>query len=132
MSRASAVGHSPWWTAKRQEGVMGLLFILPLLVLFCTFSLWPLIRAFLLSFTDYAYLHPERMKVIWFGNYVEAFKDPLVRKSFGNTLYYTLLHMPFSVVYPLFLAVMLDKARKAKGFFRTVLYYYNRISFYGG
>jgi multiple sugar transport system permease protein len=111
-----------WRSARFQEALMAFLFIAPLFALFFTFSFYPILRAFYLSFTNFVYLHPEDTAFIGLGNYIEALGDPLVRLSFSNTLYYTILHMPFSVIYPLFLALLLDRVGKGKSFFRTSLY----------
>ncbi|MDE6606147.1 MAG: sugar ABC transporter permease [Lachnospiraceae bacterium] len=63
---------------------MGWLFIAPFLIVFLTFSIYPVIRTLYLSFTDYSGFNVPT----WIGltNYTRVFKDKLFWEAFGNTL----------------------------------------------
>ncbi len=74
---------------KKSKGMknrdnMGWLFIAPFLIVFLTFSIYPVIRTLYLSFTDYSGFNVPT----WIGltNYTRVFKDKLFWEAFGNTL----------------------------------------------
>lgn len=56
------------------------------------------------------------------ANYRELAQDPRVLLSLRNTLYYAALSVPLHVGIALLLALLLMRARRATGFFRTVFY----------
>lgn len=106
--------------ARRRETRNALLFISPWIVGFLVFTLWPVLQSAWLSMTDYDVLHAAR----WVGwdNYAELFQDPKVAMSMGNTLLFTVLEVPTHVVVSLLLALLLDRAGRTSGFFRTVFF----------
>ncbi|MFJ7999229.1 carbohydrate ABC transporter permease [Streptomyces sp. NPDC096310] len=68
----------------------GLLFVLPFLVLFAVFLVWPVAHGVWMSFTDSS-LALRDTAFVGFANYAEAFGDPDVWSSLGNTLVFTLI-----------------------------------------
>jgi multiple sugar transport system permease protein len=48
--------------------------------------------------------------------------DPMVARSLGNTVYYTVLHVPLVMAISLGLALLLKRVGRLQGFFRTVFY----------
>ncbi|MFJ2172989.1 carbohydrate ABC transporter permease [Streptomyces sp. NPDC087851] len=68
----------------------GLLFVLPFLVLFGLFLVWPVAHGVWMSFTDSS-LALRDTTFVGFANYAEAFGDPDVWSSLGNTLVFTLI-----------------------------------------
>jgi multiple sugar transport system permease protein len=48
--------------------------------------------------------------------------DPAVVKSLGNTVYYTVLHVPLAMGISLGLALLLQRVGRASGLFRTLFY----------
>lgn len=105
---------------KRSELFWALVFLSPWLIGFLVFSGGPMLASLVLSFTEYDVLNPPE----WVGlsNYVAMFQDERLMRSIGNTFFYAALHVPLSMAIALFLAVLLDRARRAAGFFRTVFY----------
>ena len=85
-----------WW--------LPYVYLAPAALLFGTFIAYPIVRAFQLSFTSFEFLRPERSRFIWFD----------------NTLYFTLLYLPLAIVFPLLVAVLIDRMRRGRIFFRTV------------
>jgi multiple sugar transport system permease protein len=67
--------HFKWW---------GLVFVLPAVGFFATFSIFPMLFGLYLSFTDYDLLNPP----LWVGldNFANLVSDPLFRKALANTL----------------------------------------------
>ncbi|MFE3741353.1 carbohydrate ABC transporter permease [Streptomyces sp. NPDC059134] len=68
----------------------GLLFVLPFLLLFAVFLVWPVAHGVWMSFTDSS-LALRDTAFVGFANYAEAFGDPDVWSSLGNTLVFTLI-----------------------------------------
>ncbi len=66
----------------------GLVFVLPTVIFFCVFFLYPILSGFVLSLTDFTLLRPP----VWVGlqNYVDLFKDRLFLKSISVTFTYVL------------------------------------------
>lgn len=64
----------------------GLIFVLPVVVFFAVFFLYPLVTGFILSLTDFTLLRPP----VWVGldNYFDLLKDRLFLKSISVTLGY--------------------------------------------
>jgi ABC-type sugar transport system permease subunit len=54
-------------------------FVLPAVLLFATFTLYPILRSLYLSFFDYNFLRPDQMHWIGLGNYHEILGDERVR-----------------------------------------------------
>ena len=74
---------------KKSKGIknrdnMGWLFIAPFLIVFLTFSIYPVLRTLYLSFTDYSWFNQPT----WTGltNYKRVFTDKLLWEAFGNTI----------------------------------------------
>lgn len=98
----------------------GLLFAAPWLIGFTVFLLFPLLKAFYNSFTEYTILTPP----VWIGleNYADIFRDELFWKSLGNTFYYAFIAVPVSTVIAISLAMLLNTKVKGQAFYRTFFF----------
>jgi multiple sugar transport system permease protein len=105
---------------RRRNTVAALLFISPWIIGFLVFTLWPILDSAFLSMTDYDVLHAATW--VGFDNYVTLFQDPKVALSLRNTIVFTVLQVPLHVVVSIALALLLDRAGRASGFFRTVFF----------
>lgn len=96
-------------------------FTLPWILGFTIFTAGPMLYSLYLSFTDFSgFGSPEW---IGLGNYKQMFtEDPLFWKSLGNTIFYTLLSVPLSLITGYLLAVLLNTKVKFMGIFRTIFY----------
>ncbi|MCS7001143.1 MAG: sugar ABC transporter permease, partial [Candidatus Kapabacteria bacterium] len=96
----------------------GMLFMVPWLVTFVLFWLYPLAEAFLLSLSNYSTLTGVRQ---WVGlaNYHALIDDPLFWQALKNTVIFTAGTVPLTTTLALMLAVMLD--RVAQGWFASLL-----------
>lgn len=68
----------------------GGLFVLPFLVFFGLFLVWPVVQGLWMSLTD-ASLTLHDPEFVGFANYAEAFGDPDVWSSLGNTVLFTVI-----------------------------------------
>lgn len=104
----------------RRESALGLAFVLPWVLGFLVFQLFPLTASLYLAFTDYDVLSAPR----WVGwdNFVALFHDPKFWSSLKFTLLYALFSVPLGLVGSLITALLLNRDIKGVGFWRTLYY----------
>ena len=106
---------------RRRETWAALGFLSPWLIGFTVFMAGPMVASLVLSFTDYDVL--TSTDFVGGENYRQLLADPKVRTSIANTLIYTALHVPVTMVVSLGLAMLLARVgRRSAGFFRTIFY----------
>ncbi|HLK58257.1 MAG TPA: sugar ABC transporter permease [Chthonomonadaceae bacterium] len=107
-------------TARRKEAWTALLFVSPWIVGFSTFLLYPLLASVYYSFCDYSVLHSP----VWVGtaNYTTLYHDEVFWKTLGNTLIYTLMALPMSMIVALSLAMMLNAKVRGMTIYRTIFF----------
>jgi multiple sugar transport system permease protein len=116
LDRTAAKRRAAW----RRRGIV-LAFMSPWLVGFTVFFGYPLVMTAYLSFTHYDLLSSPR----WIGlaNYKFLFtKDQTVWPAVKNTLWFIAIAVPLQVLFALGIAIMLSRARRGVGIFRTVFY----------
>ena len=84
-----------------------LIFIAPAAVGFLAFFLFPTIRGFYFSLTQYNIL--GQPKFIGFDNFVKLGKDPLFWNALGVTIEYVLLNIGFQTIIALLLATLMQR-----------------------
>lgn len=109
---------------KRLTGLWIFLFLLPFLLLFGAFTLWPLLATALYSFFDWNGIDAlSSQNFVGLGNYQELLRDPLFWQSFWNTLLFAVINTSIKLPLSLFLAILLTrKWLWFKRFFRTVFF----------
>ena len=92
----------------------------PSLLGMTVFYIFPVISSLAFSFTKWDLLSPIR----WVGiaNYVNAVSDPAVQQALRNTVLFILGYLPSVVVLGLGLALLLNRVRKGRAFFRAVYF----------
>jgi multiple sugar transport system permease protein len=116
LDRTAAKRRAAW----RRRGIV-LAFMSPWVVGFTVFFGYPLVMSAYLSFTHYDLLSSPR----WIGlaNYKFLFtKDQTVWPAVKNTLWFIAIAVPLQVLFALGIAIMLSRARRGVGVFRTVFY----------
>ncbi|MCB0911997.1 MAG: sugar ABC transporter permease [Propionibacteriaceae bacterium] len=88
-----------------------MVFIAPALIGFAVFYLYPTIRGFYFSMTQYNILGTP--KWIGFDNYLKIPKDPLFWNALWVTIEYVLLNIGFQTVIALLLAVLMQRLTKS-------------------
>ncbi|GMM95643.1 carbohydrate ABC transporter permease [Microbacterium luteum] len=106
--------------ASRRNVGAALLFLSPWLVGFGVFTAWPIVYSAYLSFTDYDVINDPN--AVGWSNYQELFQDPKIALALSNTFFYTLVQVPLYVVVSLSLALLLNRAGRSAGFFRTMFF----------
>ena len=95
-----------WWQGQDWSGP---LFVLPTLVVFLVFIVFPVLFTLYVSFHDWPLLARvgEEREFVGAANYQEVLTDPMFRKAFWNTVYYTAGSVPTGLMISLGLAVLL-------------------------
>lgn len=108
------------------EARAGLLFVLPALILIGVFFFLPVAAGFVLSLTDfdiYSLGSAENTRMVAADNYRELLGDPVFWKALGNTLYFSLVAGPLTILLALGVALLLNaKLGRFKPLFRTVFF----------
>jgi multiple sugar transport system permease protein len=124
-SLTTSAGHAKQTWRKRYAGfaqwLEALPYLLPTLIGFFVFILIPIVASFLLGFTEWDLLTPPRW--VGFENYRKMLFDmPLFWQMLRNTLYYTLLFVPASVIIPLLVAVVMNQQLRGVTFYRSIYF----------
>ena len=107
--------------SKLEQGYMGFVLILPWLIGFCIFKLYPFVSSLVYSFTDYD-LFKGVQNVVGFQNYIDAFTKPKNVKALQVTFTYAFMTVPLKLIFALFIAYILNFKIKGVGLFRTAYY----------
>ena len=95
-------------------------FLSPWLFGFVVLTAGPMVASFILSLTDYDII--SSTQYVGLENYRELIHDPKVSLAIRNTLVYTALSVPATMLVSLGLAMMLARVGRAAGIFRTIFY----------
>lgn len=113
---------------QRRNGVGGVLyqhrwdyfFILPKVLFFAAFVLIPVLWAFLLSFQE---VRPFGSVWVGLDNFQRAWHDPLLVTALTNTIKYTVVTVPASLILALVLATLVHPlGARPQSFFRGAFY----------
>jgi multiple sugar transport system permease protein len=115
MKRATAP-----WRQRWREPAAGLLFVLPMLVLFVVFRFVPALGAVGMSLTDYKI--SGEWEFIGADNYSRLVGDPVFHASLRATLVYVAVYVPLTVVLSLSTALLLNALVRNVGLFRGALF----------
>jgi multiple sugar transport system permease protein len=112
-------------TALMGRHPVGIFFVTPYVLFLATIFAYPLVLAVWISFHDYFFTAPG-IKVprpfVGLDNYKTALTDPAVLQSFRNVGVFLIINVPLTVVLALVLAVALNRAARARTFFRVSFY----------
>lgn len=105
----------------QREGVVALVFLLPFLVLFLVFRVWPILQAVTLSFDNIESI--GQGEFVGFENYRDLASDDRFLAALRNNTVYTVGTLLLLIPIPLALAAFLHSGRvKAPDAFRTILF----------
>lgn len=95
--------------------------LLPNFLGFMIFLMVPMVVSFGMSFVSWDLFGPVRW--VGLGNYIELFfEDQVFRRVFWNTLYFTAVTVPISIVLSLLLALAMDQKIIGIRFFRVAYF----------
>lgn len=95
------------------------LFLLPALLVIVIFNIYPLIRAFFMSFQGGSIL---RQRFVGVENYTQVVSDPIFHKALANTALYAFIVVPVALIIALGIAWIIFEKVKMKSFFETIFF----------
>ena len=95
-------------------------FVLPFILSFCIFWIYPLSSTILMSFQD---IKPSGTVWVGLDNYLKLMKDKVFLQAVGNSTLYMVLTLVLLIPFPMAFAVLMDSNFvKAKGIWKAILY----------
>ena len=119
-----------WWVRIKEigqlrdvrEAIAGILFVLPYLLAFCAFVVYPIGKGFYMSLHDWAPVFASRTEYIGLDNYRRLFGTDLFFTSVKNTLRYSLMFVPGMVITALLLALGVNRDIRGKWTLRLIFF----------
>lgn len=96
------------------------LFVLPTLLLYCLFFIYPMGSSSFYAFTDWNGL--EDYKFIGFDNFTTAFNDPDFRNAIVNNMYFIVFSVFIQVPLIIFFAILIGQIKRFQGFYKTTVF----------
>jgi multiple sugar transport system permease protein len=115
-SQTSSLWHKIW------RARAAYLFLIPGLILFVVFIIYPMLYSLRISFYDWKIINPEASSWVGLDNYRELLSDPIFHRAVLNTLIYTAVTVPGQMLLALIAALLLNQKIKLKTFFRVAYY----------
>ena len=107
--------------AQKQSQIgTALSFLAPNITGFLAFVLIPVFASLFLVFTEWDILTPP--KWVGFTNFIRLFSDPTFGQVFKNTLYYTVISIPLSMLLSFLLALVMNRKIKGITIYRTIYF----------
>ena len=113
--------NRPGAKLKRRNTLIGWTFILPNFLGFAVLTLIPVLTLFYIAFTNWNAFGVAD----WVGtaNFVRLFNDNSFRIALTNTVLYSLMYIPLTLVVSLGLAMLLNTKLRGVAFFRTAAFF---------
>lgn len=120
MKTRKSVAVVPGMVRQKRKWI-GLLYILPWVIGFAVFQLYPFIASFGYSFTDYTLLNSPTF--VGLSNYKTLFQaDKQFLETMKITGAYALMSVPLKLAFALFIACVLNAKVKGIGIYRSLYY----------
>lgn len=97
-------------------------FLAPGMAMFGLLIIFPMVKAFQMSFYDWKILPGAISQNIGWDNYQRAFHDPMFWKALQNSGFYMLLTVPPQIILGLLVAVLLNHKAPGRALFRVLFY----------
>lgn len=102
--------------------IVGIGFVLPFLIVYALFLIWPVILGLRMSFFNWTISGAGASAFLGLANYQELFTDPDFWRSLGVTLLFTIISTPVLVILALALALLVSRVVRIQGLLRTVFF----------
>ena len=98
------------------------LFLLPAFLVLLVFFFIPFFQTIYLSLFDYS-LSIYNPAFAGIDNYIKLFKEPIFYKVMFNTFMYLMIAVPFLVVFPLFIAILINQKIRGITLYKILIYF---------
>src|SRR5437879_2446814 len=105
LRRGAAIGRA----AVLARYATSWIFLIPTLVFFVGWQLYPIFRVLWMSFTDYHFLRNQPAQWVGVLSYAKPFADPLVLTGLVRAATFTVLFLPGMIFVPMLLAILVDR-----------------------
>lgn len=106
---------------RKNEAFWGWVFFAPTLIGLLILNIIPIFQTIYQSFFQTG-AFGKGNEFVGFDNYTQLFSDVEVWRSLLNTILYTLMEVPTSIIIALILAVLLNRKMKGRSFYRTIYF----------
>ena len=100
--------------------IAGLYFVLPTLIIYGIFLIYPMITAFHYSFFKWNLLSEK--KYVGLSNFAKMINDKRFWNSYVTTFHFTLISIVLIIIISFFLALILEKSFKFKNVFQSAIF----------
>lgn len=109
----------------------GYLFVLPFVIVFLIFNVYPVLRTLYLSFTNAKIAGVGKIQWVWFDNYIRVITDKFLWRALGNTLRIWGVNIVLQLGLAFLLTIIFSDIKykiKGLGIFRVIYYLPNLIA----
>lgn len=107
-------------TIRFKNVLPGYLFLLPAMLFFLAFVLYPIMNAIFISLYKF---NGVTKTFLGFSNYINLFKDEVFTKSLVNTILMVVVNVPLTLIFALFISlVVYNKSEFLRSFTRAAFY----------
>ena len=109
----------------------GYLFVLPFVIVFLIFNVYPVLRTLYLSFTNAKIAGVGKIQWVWFDNYIRVITDKFFWRARGNTLRIWGVNIVLQLGLAFLLTIIFSDIKykiKGLGIFRVIYYLPNLIA----
>ena len=109
----------------------GYLFVLPFVIVFLIFNVYPVLRTLYLSFTNAKIEGVGKIQWVWFDNYIRVITDKFFWRALGNTLRIWGVNIVLQLGLAFLLTIIFSDIKykiKGLGIFRVIYYLPNLIA----
>ena len=109
----------------------GYLFVLPFVIVFLIFNVYPVLRTLYLSFTNAKIAGVGKIQWVWFDNYIRVITDKFFWRALGNTLRIWGVNIVLQLSLAFLLTIIFSDIKykiKGLGIFRVIYYLPNLIA----
>ena len=92
---------------KRKLFLTALAFMLPFLILYTAFTIWPIVQGFYVSLHKWGLMGKQRF--IGFENYTKFLSDKKFWMALSNTCKFVIITVPLLVIFALILALLANR-----------------------
>ena len=107
---ATTTGTRRWRWQELKHSV-NWLYLIPALLFFVGYQLYPLLHVLYISFTDYHFLRQEPADFIGLKNFTDAIADPVFLIGLWRAAIFTAIFLPGVIFIPLFVAILVDRVQ---------------------
>ena len=112
-------GPKTAWARRRER--LGWLLVLPSVLVVVVVALYPLVRTFLLSFTNQRLSSARAVRFVGISNYTDLLQDPTFLHTISNTVIFAIASVFFETILGLIIALTIHSNFKGRGLLRTAM-----------